>query len=200
MTKDNHDYLQNLPSSKFYLDDLAEIEQILCGACNTLEIFVGNRRLTNLSELAQASDEERTNLRMLGQGPPVSIEFKPHNTVICTQENNPLSKSIAPRVKQVIYAGKARLLMLFFLSFVTVCLGLWLMIKGQSGLIVILLGWTWYMAIWWADRRRRTIIKPMLRSQETSYIKRNKDEFPVLLISLAFIAMISIMLSPVFFK
>jgi hypothetical protein len=200
MKSNNQVYLQKLPSSKFYLDDLAEIEQVLRSACTSVDIYVGNRRLESLSELSAATNEERANLRLLGQGPRVSIEFNPRNVAIGLQEDNTLSRSIAPRIRQIIYAGKARLLILIFLSFITICLGLWLMIKGRGGLIIILLGWTWYMAIWWTDKRRNTVIRPILRSQETSYMERNKDELPFLILSAAFIAIILFLLTPAFFK
>jgi len=194
MKTDNQDYVQKLPSSKFYLDDLMEIEQVLRSACKSVDVYLGNRRLENLSELSGATSREIEGLRFTGQEPQVSIEFNPQNVAIRTQENTLLSKSVAPRVKQIIYAGKARLLILIFLSFITICLGLWLMIKGQGGLILILLGWTWYIAIWWTDKRRKTMIKPILRSQETGYIKRNKGELPSLALSAVFIAVILFLL------
>lgn len=200
MKTDKQEYVQKLPSSKFYLDDLTEIEQVLRSACRSVDIYAGVRRLESVSKLSGTTDEERANLRLVGLEPPVSIEFNANSVTIRMQEDNMLSKSIAPRVRQIIYAGKARLLILIFMSFVTICLGLWLMIKGQSGLILILLGWTWYMAIWWIDRRRHTRIKPILRSQETGYIERNKDELPLLILSAIFVAVILTLLVPAFYK
>ena len=186
---------KRLKPVKIYLDDLEEIIDCLKNTCQEIEIQSGENLLDDLDELPALNKEVLHDLRITGRKPYISVDMKPHQIWLYIAEDIPKSRGLFEKIKATLCRRRRLLAPLLHNSFlvgVSLSLTIWGLIIGlkmQSAFLVSLFGVFLLLCVFWGiygfkdQTQQYTVIIPKYRIESPGFMKRNRDNIILAVIS-----------------
>lgn len=198
---------QRLEPVKLYLDDLERIVEVLRSVSSDIRITTGQYALDNLGELPLLKREFLRELEITIREPHVSLECSHSGIWLYISDDNPISRGLFDKVREILLQRRRLLAPLGFVSGLGGALfsaGLFALFRGMIkahaitvvGAILCLalaIGAIWYS--YWEQERGYAIIIPKYEMDAPSFLKRNADQVALAVISAILGGLIALLLA-----
>lgn len=182
--------IEDFPATTLYLDDLEEIVGILAGACERLEIRVGDYKITDareLSLLAQKFRDRFEHIALQGYDPYVSVDLRTYGVSAYISEDSLEQRGIVARIGDVINKGKKKNPGWFYgaLTNVLALAGTITALNKEYALGLTMVAAS-FLSIPFAVKygmKNKVIVHTVKRGQVTSFFERRKDDLGLAAIS-----------------
>ena len=199
-----------------YFDDLEKIIEIFKEASNDIEISTDEYELETIKEIKESDKEILNSLSIMIHEPYVSLELKPNEVWLYISEDEPVSRGVFEKIKQLLSSRRQKLYWLAKINWISggmfygaiagssvLFLGpgileknIYNILLGCSILILGLILSLWSYNLW---MKRHSIIYTKRRIESTSFWNRKKDDI-VLAIIFAIVGSIITLLITQLFK
>ena len=104
--------IEDFPPTTLYLDDLAEIVNIVANACQRIEVRAGDYKITDARELTELASKFPTgrfaDVCIQGYQPYLSADFRTYGVSVYISEDTLEQRGIVSKVRDIVIGGKKK--------------------------------------------------------------------------------------------
>ncbi|MDO8789897.1 MAG: hypothetical protein Q7J42_17615 [Sulfuritalea sp.] len=184
MEKITNKISEDFPPTTLYLDDLAQIVEVLAQACKEIEIKTGEYKITDPSELTELASKfpagRFDHVYLKGYDPFISIDLRTYGVSAYISEDTLVQRGIVSKVRDIVNSGKKKNPGWFYvaLSNVAVLVGTWQIVSKEYvvGALLILLSLATIPLNVRSGMKNKVIVHSQQRSEVKTFFERKKDD------------------------
>lgn len=186
-----------LKPAKLYLGELKDIYGIFRETCKRTSLTSEGYHLSNLDEIPEMKKDVLREFELVGHEPYISLKMGPGNIRLYIEEATTKARGAFEQIKEILVKSERNVILNFHsytlgvLSLFAGSISIALSIPPPSfsiplivyGIMLCALGVFLHWREYSFAKRQNCIIIPVARIESPGFIKRNRDNIPLMLIS-----------------
>ncbi|MCG8066376.1 MAG: hypothetical protein JAY84_00820 [Candidatus Thiodiazotropha taylori] len=202
MEKSSNKSFENFPATYIYLDDLKEIMITLSDTCERVWLDTGEYKNVKLDEIDDLVDElgkERfEDIYVKAFDPYISVDLRPFNIRVYIAEDNILERGVVEKIREIVNRNRRKFFgeAIKWLAGVPAIAAGVALVEGEFELGWVMMALTLLMTypVVKYQMTNKVIVLTKNKENRAPFVKRNKDELLVALVSATAGAIISFVL------